>query len=538
MAPTSKNSWKLEESIARESQGFIATGYGDLKHGRALFVQLPAQSNGKWLDRLQQDFPITPAIAVGGGARERQAISIAFTWSGLHRMGLQDNALASFSTPFREGMFEESRLRRLGDRRSGVWQDTVIQDGPRWSGNTPSQRTTPRGGAYSVPITPPPTAGSETDAPRETPLSVHAMVLVYAQDAAAVQQIASQIETALKPHKIKIVHALPLETDGGGTGPAKEHFGFADGLSQPQPFDKYGRVRRDGQDVTDPDRIHGTPLGEFLMGYENGHQEVAPGPVVPGDTDAALGDRPATAGLPAHPDARGFYDIGKNGSYLVVRELYQDVAGFWRSMQEAAKVIRDHDPEAAHITADWVAQKAVGRTRGGHVLRPEGSLAPGADGKPASDFEYFDADRFGFGCPLGSHVRRANPRDSLAPGEGAKKTLLNAARNHRILRRARNYGPKIDDPNKDDGKDRGLLFMCLNTDIARQFEFIQQTWLFNKDFSTLFEEVDPLVGADGWMTVPEDPLRRRLQLKTFIRLVGGEYFFMPSLATIRYLALL
>lgn len=536
MTSPSKN-WKLDDSIAKESQGFLATGYGGLKHGQALFLMIPPKSNGKWLNRLQRDFPITPAIAVGGGAHEEQALSIAFTWSGLQRMGLQENALASFSSPFKEGMFEENRMRRLGDRRSNQWQDTVIQDGPRWSGNTPSQRGAQRVSAYSIPV-----KASDADQKKEvveqTPMTVHAMVLVYTKDDASAKQIVEQIEKLLKPHKVKVVHRLPLQMDDEDGKQGREHFGFADGLSQPKPFDKDGGVKLNGQDVVEPDRVNGAPLGDFVMGYENGHQEIAPGPVVPGDIDDAKGGRPVTAGLPPHPNARGFYDIGKNGSYLVVRELYQDVVAFWNSMKVAAKIIRDSNPDAGHITANWLAEKVVGRTRDGHLLRPDGLQKPGPDGKPDNDFEFFDEDQFGFGCPLGSHVRRANPRDSLAPKESMKQSLLNAAKNHRILRRARNYGQKVKDTSKDDGQDRGLLFMCLNTDIARQFEFIQQTWLLNKDFSTLFEEVDPLVGSDGWMTVPEDPLRRRIQIQTFIQLTGGEYFFMPSLAAIRYLALL
>ena len=80
--------------------------------------------------------------------------------------------------------------------------------------------------------------------------------------------------------------------------------------------------------------------------------------------------------------------------------------------------------------------------------------------------------------------------------------------------------------------------MALNTDIARQFEFVQQTWLLNSSFATLYQEVDPLLGPAGRMTIPDDPLRRTLQVKTFIQMVGGDYFFLPSLPALRYLALL
>ena len=132
-------------------------------------------------------------------------------------------------------------------------------------------------------------------------------------------------------------------------------------------------------------------------------------------------------------------------------------------------------------------------------------------------------------------MRRANPRDSLAKDLASAKTLLDAANNHRILRRARKYGTTLTDRDKEDGKERGLLFICLNTDIARQFEFVQQTWLLNKNFHTLFDETDPLVGPKGHFTIREQPLRRIVEVDTFIRLAGGEYFFLPSIPALNYL---
>lgn len=535
MAVTKKKHWKLKDTIAKEAQGFIATGYGSLKHGRAIFLELPARSNGKWLAALQAAFPVTPAFSVGGGARETQAVSIAFTWSGLQRMRLPESALASFSSPFREGMFEENRMRRLGDKRGGEWQDTVIHDGPRWSGNTPSQRTSKQVGAYSVEAE---TGLKKAKKADTVGYAVHALVLVYTETEAAAEKAVAQIGKVLESHKVRVAHTLPLQMDDETGKPGKEHFGFADGVSQPKPFDAHGAIILNGQDVVEPDPVNGAPLGEFVMGYENGHQEIAPGPVVPGIINGKADLRPSQAGLPEHPDALSFYDIGKNGSYLVARELHQDVAAFWHSMKEAADVIGTGDADAGTVTAEWLAEKVVGRGLEGDVLTPDGKQKPGGDGQPDNDFLFFDADRHGYGCPLGSHVRRANPRDSLAPDKNMKQTLLNAANNHRILRRGRNYGPRIEQRDKDDGKDRGLLFLCLNTDIARQYEFIQQTWLLNSDFSTLFEEVDPLAGPDGWMTIPQDPLRRRIKVETFVQLAGGEYFFLPSLPALRYLALL
>ena len=92
------------------------------------------------------------------------------------------------------------------------------------------------------------------------------------------------------------------------------------------------------------------------------------------------------------------------------------------------------------------------------------------------------------------------------------------------------------DPRQDDHQERGLLFICLNTDIARQFEFVQQTWILNSNFATLFDETDPLVGPKGHFTIPEQPLRRIVEVATFIQMAGGEYFFLPSIPALNYLA--
>jgi deferrochelatase/peroxidase EfeB len=298
-------------------------------------------------------------------------------------------------------------------------------------------------------------------------------------------------------------------------------------------------VTLDGQEVRSPHPVQGVPLGEFLLGYLNGHHEKARGPVVPTDIGGKRDPRPEQAGLPPHEEAEGFYDLGLNGTYMVVRELKQDVAAFWNSMDENAAAIRKRDPDnSAHVTAEWLAERVVGRDREGHLLCPGSKLRADELNLPDNNFLFYPRDPHGIGCPPGSHVRRAFPRDGLAPSEEKGANLLASANNHRILRRGRKFGRKIDDPRKNDGEDRGLLFVCLNTDIARQFEFVQQTWLLNSDFATLFEEVDPLVGPDGRMTIREEPLRRTVHVKTFVQMAGGDYFFLPSLPALRYLELL
>ena len=66
-------------------------------------------------------------------------------------------------------------------------------------------------------------------------------------------------------------------------------------------------------------------------------------------------------------------------------------------------------------------------------------------------------------------MRRTNPRDAL--GWEGRLTAR-----HRILRRGMPYGPPLPDGADDDGEERGLLFVCLQASIARQFEIVQTQW--------------------------------------------------------------
>jgi deferrochelatase/peroxidase EfeB len=89
-----------------------------------------------------------------------------------------------------------------------------------------------------------------------------------------------------------------------------------------------------------------------------------------------------------------------------------------------------------------------------------------------------------------------------------------------------------------EGGKPGLLFTCLNADIERQFEFVQQTWLRGPNFHDLPNEPDPMLGAgDRVFTLPtrQGPVRLT-GLADFVRVRGGGYFFMPSRSAIRYLS--
>jgi deferrochelatase/peroxidase EfeB len=169
------------------------------------------------------------------------------------------------------------------------------------------------------------------------------------------------------------------------------------------------------------------------------------------------------------------------------------------------------------------------------------------------NFLYHASDQDGLKCPLGAHIRRTHPRDSLEPEPGSEKSIEFSNR-HRILRRGRAYGKPFD-PTMNPEKfletidkeaapvARGLHFICLNANIGRQFEFVQHTWANNPNFNGLYQDPDPIIGsrtmngvnADQF-TIQKFPSRCQLDnLPSFVQTRGGAYFFLPSRRALAYL---
>jgi deferrochelatase/peroxidase EfeB len=166
-------------------------------------------------------------------------------------------------------------------------------------------------------------------------------------------------------------------------------------------------------------------------------------------------------------------DLGANGTYLVFRQIEQDVARFWNALDRAT--------QGDAKRREWLAAKVVGRWPIGapFTLQPDARTDPSPNkDDPSNDFSYRPADADGVACPLGAHIRRANPRDTLGNDPAV---ALTSARRHRLLRRGRAYGLPLVNRLTDDGKERGLHFVCLNANLERQFEFVQQTWINKPD---------------------------------------------------------
>ncbi len=162
----------------------------------------------------------------------------------------------------------------------------------------------------------------------------------------------------------------------------------------------------------------------MILGYENEYGKL---PFVP-NTEPALD----VAGQLAPCSAEGKRKaLGRNGSYLVARQLKQDLYGFWSYIRQTAQAACPGSTVADG--AIELASKCVGRWPSGAPL----ALSPQQD-NPAlaseNSFGYLWNDRDGMRCPIGSHIRRTNPRDSL---EGGPHESYKVIDRHSIIRRGR-----------------------------------------------------------------------------------------------------
>ena len=226
--------------------------------------------------------------------------------------------------------------------------------------------------------------------------------------------------------------------------------------------------------------------------------------------------------------------LARNGSFMVQRKLEQDVDGFRDYLKQKATEVSSPDDET--VTADYLAAKIVGRQRDGTPL---------ASAKELNDFRFMD-DLAGTQCPLGAHMRRANPRDALGlNADVCKKNGSTLVDRHRVLRRAITYGEPVptDKKQKDINTDgQGLMFMTLQTSISRQFEFVHQQWInFGNDLNQ-GDDRDPLVGIQngrGRMSIPGDTAKPTVicgSLPQFVTTRGGDYFFLPGVSAFDRLA--
>jgi Dyp-type peroxidase family len=283
-----------------------------------------------------------------------------------------------------------------------------------------------------------------------------------------------------------------------------QDFGAQPGDLNPLGYkDSIGQPAIEGCGV-EPLPGQGPPIkaGEFILGY-------------PGESGAPL---PAP-----QPDV-----LGRNGTFAGLRKYQSRVGAFNRFLQAQAETEEERE---------LLAAKLVGRWRSGAPL----TLAPtqddpalGADPRRNNDFNYA-ADQNCRQVPLGSHMRRMNPRDT-------EMEVLADVNLHRVIRRSTTYGAPYD-PNglseQDDKTAHGLFFIFISAKAMATLEFLQQEWINNGNFMSLGDERDPIAGLQKngeTYTIPQHPVRRRIHgVETFNVLRGGEYFFLPSLSALKWI---
>ncbi len=321
--------------------------------------------------------------------------------------------------------------------------------------------------------------------------SLHAIVVLFARNVEERERCTREHQEYLsRCTGVEALSSLDLEALPP-FGYPHEHFGYHDRLSQP---------------VIEGTLVEPTPgsgpaieAGEFFLGYpdEEGGPPALPQPAI----------------------------LSRNASYLAYVRLEEHVGAF-------RDFLRQHGE--THEQQELIAAKLMGRWRSGAplVLAPDKDDPElGADLQHNNDFAYAEKDPYGYACPLGSHIRRMNPRD----------TATNMKR-RKMIRRGGTYGPPLPEGAPEDGKERGIAAFIGCASLVRQFEFAMNVWANDPTFHELGNERDPFVGTqDGTydMTIPKRPIRKKITgLPAFTTVRGGAYFFLPGIKALRYLTAL
>jgi Dyp-type peroxidase family len=333
---------------------------------------------------------------------------------------------------------------------------------------------------------------------------IDAVLTIAARDADSLRKLVKNEKKKAKAEKLEVVWVDKGQVLRNKTHQSIDHFGFADGISQPG-IRGYHKAKEIKNRLEVADRP-GSPIiatGEFVLGYPAERQPPSRTP------------RPTPASWM------------RDGSFQVVRRLRQDVTG-WRARMAALS--------GYGTSREAVEAKAIGR-------RSDGSpLARRAKARKPNAFDFRD-DPDGWYTPLYAHIRKMNPRDDAVFRD----------RSHKLLRRGipferRNRGM----PGK---VEKGLLFNAYMASIEDQFEFLQRRWANDPEFPTStvsrFQQpagkggtvagLDPVVGDDAAVA------RRRFGKRVsrdippaafggFVTTTGALYAFAPSIDALRQLA--
>ena len=503
--------------VSNEIQSLVFGGLGFLPYATCTLWRLPAdQAEARaWLRALSPELAWNDGKRIRDDQRNNAIYQLGLSASGLAALGLPGEGLASFPAAFLDGMDTTARARIIGDTGSNArehwWWTDPADAAVLVYGETPTALATLRKNLDRL-------------------AKAHGAALVKEIKLRVLDSHVPRAEPVANPTAMVAAPALETRQRELNRTNDREPFGFADGGSQPVIRGTYKGER----DI--PNSMHLVAPGEFVLGYPDNRGNLPPGPCMaaihdPDNILPTLGSDPSFATNTVNQPR----DLGCNGSFLVIRVLEQDVDGFHAYCKAEAKRLQHRLAAPYSVTPEFIGAKMMGRWQNGAPLvRSPYSASKAPQIITENNFKLGFEDPEGLRCPFGSHIRRANPRDSLDPGSLDQIAITNR---HRILRIGRKYQPAK-------GHNPGLLFMCLNGDLERQFEFVQQTWINGNVISlscpiNLAGEADPLLGGDGnaGFTIPSrDGPVKLAAMKSFVTMRGGGYFFMPGKRLVRYLA--
>jgi len=458
-----------------------------------------------------------------GHTRPSATTNIAFTYEGLKHLGVPRQSLQSFPDEFVMGM--KARKDILGDDGPSAPENWD----PIW--------------CYAEPV--------------------HIWISINGQSEEKIAQRYKEINALVEQSQegIKLLRGHRGENNADdlayqqasaiyidGVPSATEHFGYTDGISNPffkgtgaNPANVIGGGKPTLDEATTVAGWEALETGEFILGHRDEAFEYPTAPMPP--------------------------LLARNGTFMVYRKLHENVGCFNKYLDEVGKNFEGgKEALAAKFSGRWrngapittfpteneanefIEQVGAARAKWKETASEQDHIKYLELRKKYAAFDY-NQDLQGSRCPVGAHTRRANPRGALEFGVTKAYNTPGALVNRRrILRRGLPYG-EVNDATRDDGN-HGIIFMAINADIKRQFEFVQQQWInYGNDFK-LSNDKDPILGnqgvdtenkANGRMIVEADtdgtkPPFFCAHIPRFVEVRGGDYFFIPSMSALRMLA--
>jgi Dyp-type peroxidase family len=206
------------------------------------------------------------------------------------------------------------------------------------------------------------------------------------------------------------------------------------------------------------------------------------------------------------------------GTYVVFRKLEQNVKGFKQEERSVAERLKWNEKKRELLGA-----MIVGRFENGVPV----VLTDDENAKvDKNDFNY-ERDSHGNKCPAFAHIRRANLRQA---GEERARRIARRGITYG------DPTPPGEDEKTWPERGVGLLFHCCQANLRDQFEFIQcriNDCAFPPGQDPLIGQskgIDISVPA-GWNQAD----RVKCEFSRFVHLRGGEYFFAPSISFLKNL---